>query len=459
MPDAIATPPAAAPVAPNPSPSPAAPAPNRSPRMPVPPVVAPGEMDQGKLKALFHKEVTEKAPKVESRPAGVPVPPGEVAKPQDAKPATRAAPAADKPASILASPEKKADHTPAALANKEQDLPGPEDSLKLPDGVSDSVNSHFNNQKKLLKSERWKNLELTQKIEQAQSEHQRQIEIYKKSAPADSAAFETLKAEHKALSDRLLTVDLQNHPDFHRQFVEPVNKAKAEVEMLLTDNAVEGAPAFADLLAKPRVEFAKAVSELAGKMNSFDAQSFTASMREAYRLQGEKTAALSKSGEMHQQIQQQNAAKAKQAFEQTWKGFSPDGGFLGKLNAADGAPAEEVAAITTYNQRVEGVRARAEQLAFGAVDEKGVATMATKAATLEFLVDVGIPRLEAARATDRQLIAQLTAELTSLRGGRGPAPQGDPAAQPAKIPLSPGNVNPDWEAAAKQHFGGRSRIQ
>jgi hypothetical protein len=88
------------------------------------------------------------------------------------------------------------------------------------------------------------------------------------------------------------------------------------------------------------------------------------------------------------------------------------------------ADAEAKAEITEYNAALASIRQTAETYAFGKIDDKGVSTLAAKAAALDFLSQKAIPRLH--RDFDRKmtaanaLIKDLTAKVEGMRAAKNP---------------------------------------
>lgn len=293
----------------------------------------------------------------------------------------------------------------------------------------------------------WKALktEATQKVRAAEQElaaARAQIETFRKATPAESQEIERLKTEHKAALDRLAVLDLQNHPDFTRQYVEPKKKALTEATEVLQYNGKESVDVSL-LLSKNPKDFAAAVSEITKDMNQMDATTVQTSLRSAYKLSAEEKSALSKGSELQQQIQQREAMKAKQAFEETFSQFGPKDLLIEAVEIPDDATPEEKAEIETMNREFSSVKQTAESLAFGKLDEKGVARIALEASLYRAQMKGLIPRMN----TEYQKVVrernQLADELKSIRaskgsgqftgdsGGRGNAPSNETPEQMA----------------------------
>lgn len=250
----------------------------------------------------------------------------------------------------------------------------------------------------------------------------------KANAPAvPTAELEKLRTEHKAALDRLAVVDLQSHPDFKRQFHEPKSKALAEVAEILTYSGKEGVD-LPSLLAMDRKSFSNKVTELTKDLNPMDATSVQSALRTAYGLSVDEKSALSKAGELSTKLQQQSEAQARQAFDEVSSNLGPLGEFLVTLDVPDGATAEEKTEIEDYNRSVSGIRQNVEQTVFGKTNEKSMAVLGWKGATLDFLLSKGIPRMEKNYSALVESHNALAAELAAIKGAKGSGPiAGDPS--------------------------------
>lgn len=362
----------------------------------------------------------------------------------NAAPAETSAPAATPPAPASEAPkpapkaEKKADapkakteaakaETPAATTAAEE--ASPLDQFKEHEGMSEANKANWKKLKETAKTE-------INNLKNELAARSKKLETYEKATPADTEKLTKLESDLKAAHDRLAVLDLQSHPDFSRQYVEPRKKALAEAATLLTDNGIEGAPKVEDLLSKPRLEFAKTVSELAAKMPAFDQGSFVASMREAYRLQGEQQGALSKANELRQQLSSKAAAEARAAFDEGRTEFTSR---IPELTIPEGATEERVAYINEFNKARQEALAEAERFAFGKTTEREVAAIATRAASLNLMAHHVLPAAQRENAELRQMNQQLAAELAAIKSKKNPgAFAGAPDASPRQQPTAPG---------------------
>lgn len=408
--------------APTPAPPAAAPAPAPA-KQTTPPIPA--------AQAASAPKPAAPKPLATTTPAGTPKPPESLAQSlskvsREVFEGKKEAPAAgDPPAPPVGDPpappkpaEPKAGDPPAA--------PDPFAHIKQPDGMSETSVTGW----KALKTE------AANKISAAEKKYNdalAELDTLKKATPADVADITRLKADLQAAHDRLAVLDVTSHPDFQKQFSVPKKRALEDAQSLLTDNTVEGAPDVVGLLAKPRAEFSKVISELAAKMPVYDQAAFTTSMREAYRLHSEEKGALSRSGELAQQLQAKTAQQQRQAFEATWKEFD---GKVKPLPMPENATNEQRAEVQAYNEALAGIKATAEKNAFGRLDERGVADLAAKAAALDFVATRAMPRLEREFNNARTLIKELTDELAAIKGKKNPGTFAGPAGEPAAVDTS-----------------------
>lgn len=349
-------------------------------------------------------------------------------------PPKRAAPAATKieidearelpaPKQSAVGPDEDASETPAFVAKflpkksaaPEEPAPAaapvasgdPEDLIEFPEG-------------KAPRSEQWKQLKGITKSERAAraaaEERARSLEAQLQAAktPApDATEVETLRKQAKEMSDRLMLVDLQAHPKFKEQFVEPRNQALHEASQLLKANGIEGVNV-AELLGKPRAEFGKAVSEAAAKLNDFDKVDFAEHMRKALNLDQGSRQALEKSRETYQALSSNDQGRQRTAFAQTW---DKTVGRLAEHNVELEVPAtassDERSAIEAYNASFKGLRSQAEKIALSPMAVEEVSTAAIKAAAYDHHINHVVPmlgkHLQGLMDNNRALASQLTA--------------------------------------------------
>ena len=301
--------------------------------------------------------------------------------------------------------------------------------VKPPEGMSEAALSGW----KALKTETSKKVRET---ERALAETQAQYELLKKATPADVAELNRIKAEHQSALDRLAVLDLQSHPDYVRQYVQPQQAALNEAKETL--GFYEKQADFAAILAKSPKDFSAAVSELTKDMNAMDATSVQTALRNARKLSVDQQQALSKASELRSGLEAKTAQEQRKAFEEVY-GKIGDGSdaFLAPIAIPEGVDPSEKAELESYNAAIAGVRPEAEKYAFGRMDAKGMAAVANKAATLDFIVKAAIPRMNKEHA---QVVADLKtalAELAAIKGQKrpgsfegAPTPQGEGQAVP-----------------------------
>jgi hypothetical protein len=369
--------------------------------------------------------------KVEVKPKQEVVSPDEIDSPMLRALEKKSKPAA---APVVATPVQ-----PASVDN-------PEDKIELASNAHASTKDQFKSLKTITR-------ELRGQLTQAQERERSLNEQLKSHATAqpqvDNSDVERLRAEHKAMSDRLALVDLQSHPTFQQQYVQPKNQSLTEAQQLLeangvTDVKVEG------LLNKPRSEFGKLVSEAASKLSDFDKVDFASHMRKAWELEQGSRSALNKSRELMNGIAQQNGAKQRGAFEKTWGAVAGSvNEHIVELEPLPTATAEERASIESYNQSIKNLRINAEKLALNPMDEEGVSKAAIKAAAYDFHIAHAMPRLEQEMTGLLRLVRDQAAELKAIRARN---PNSDRSHAPA---VGTGRADPskmDAKEAAEYFF-------
>lgn len=293
----------------------------------------------------------------------------------------------------------------------------PEDALQIPANASPEAVKNFKQYKESMKG-------ILAAERQRVIDAEAKLKTYSTAAPADAAEIERIKTEHKAAMDRLAILDLKNHPDFTRQYVEPKNKALATASEVLAYNGKEGVE-LVGLLGKSMKDFNAAVSEFTKDMNSADAATVAQSLREARTLHASEQAALSKSTELQAALKSKTALQQKQAFEEVAGTVTSA---LKRIEVTDTMDPEMKQAAAAYNQRLDNIRAAAEKRAFGPITERDVAAMAFESEQMALMRDHVIPGLEKRFAAQNAVIADLTAQLEAVKGVRSPStPAGDGA--------------------------------
>lgn len=294
-----------------------------------------------------------------------------------------------------------------------------------------------------IKQNDWKALKEAARTREAEARKQAaEYQAKLDKAEADLAKYRTnipnpeeaekLRAENKAALDRLALLDFQSHPEYRRKFVEPKQQLGEKIKGLLSDNGIEGVDIDA-LLNKPRIERAKAISEIQDKMNRYDADDFRASVRDLEKVHAEGQAAVGTHQQMAEGLKQQSEARARQAFESAYsehKAWSP---VPFKIEA--GLEPEKAAALEEFNKAASQIRVNAERYAFSPSDEKTSSSIALKAAQFDFYVRHGFPQMAQDYKAAKETIAELSAQLKDLQAKRPgahdatSAPSGDSGAK------------------------------
>ena len=339
--------------------------------------------------------------------------PKEPAKVAESKPVEAPPPAGDKPAE------------PAAPAVPTDDL----DRMELGEKASDNARTNFAKLREVAKQERLAKAALERQLADLKT----QQETLAKAAPQDTAEQERLRAEHKAMADRLALVDLKNHPDYVRQYEVPKTAALAEAKEVLDYNEI---PAnLESLMGKPLKEFSAEVSKLTKDMNSMDATAVQTSLRNAWKINNDATSALSKSQELAKALSEKSAHAQKQAVEKVWGTFKEAESILAKRPVPEGATPEELAEITSYNEAVQGLRSNYERNAFGRMTEEETARMALKATTFDFIQTHGVKMMDRAYKGMEARALAAEKQLNELKAARSPGNMGgDPQKATASAP-------------------------
>ena len=342
-----------------------------------------------------------------------------------AKPAPKEPAKVAEPKPAEAPPPAAADGKPAAPVVPTDDL----DRMELGEKASDNARTNFAKLREVAKQERLAKAALEKQLADLKT----QQETLAKAAPQDTAEQERLRAEHKAMADRLALVDLKNHPDYVRQYEVPKTAALAEAKEVLDYNEI---PAnLESLMGKPLKEFSAEVSKLTKDMNSMDATAVQTSLRNAWKINNDATSALSKSQELAKALSEKSAHAQKQAVEKVWGTFKEAESILAKRPVPEGAAPDELAEITSYNEAVQGLRSNYERNAFGRMTEEETAKMALKATTFDFIQTHGVKMMDRAyKGMEARAIAA-EKQLNELKAARSPGNMGgDPQKATASAP-------------------------
>lgn len=379
------------------------------------PAVVPATATETKPAATPSVE-TSNQPKVDQLEAHFSAKPApkEPAKVAEPKPAEAPPPVAgDKPAE------------PAAPAVPTDDL----DRMELGEKASDNARTNFAKLREVAKQERLAKAALERQLADLKT----QQETLAKAAPQDAVEQERLRAEHKAMADRLALVDLKNHPDYVRQFEVPKTAALAEAKEVLDYNEI---PAnLESLMGKSMKDFSAEVSKLTKNLNSMDATAVQTSLRNAWKINNDATSALSKSQELAKALSEKSAHAQKQAVEKVWGTFKEAESILAKRPVPEGVTPEELAEITSYNEAVQNLRPNYERNAFGRMTEEETARMALKATTFDFIQTHGVKMMDRAYKGMEARALAAEKQLNELKAARSPGNMGgDPQKATASAP-------------------------
>jgi len=335
------------------------------------------------------------------------------AEPAKAAPVAPAAPAPAEKAQPPAKPVAPKDQP--LIKPKEEATPKaeaatvelPEDKIAIPTNASPEAVKNFAAYKESMKAI------LTAERKRA-ADAEARANVHQAASPADAQAAAEREARLKAAEDRLLVLDVQSHPDFHRQYIEPRDKALTTVKEVLAYNE-KPATELTPILSKPLKDFNAEVSKLTEGMNAADSSTVMQSLRAAREAHNSSQAAIAKAGDVHKQLSAQSAQRQKQAFESVVNEVIPN---FTKLEAEEGMSPEQRQSVEEYNRSVDGLRTNAEALAFGKTDERSVAQMALKSSVMDHMIKYALPQLESRYNAARSTIADLTAQLEALKGAR-----------------------------------------
>lgn len=221
-----------------------------------------------------------------------------------------------------------------------------------------------------------------------------------------------IKEEHNYALEKLKVISVKDHPEFKAKFTEPKNQltdkaAKMLAEYEVTDVDVKS------LAGKRGKAFAEEVTKIAEDLPEFERHVFIDDMRKLRDLSEAEGAELAKSGELASQYQQKTVNQQRGVFEKLWS--EGQGSALKPKEIPATATPEERKDLEDYNSGITGIRAKAEEILFKPYDERMASEVALKSATLDFMVTKGIPKLNGYIQSQAAKIAELTAELESMR--------------------------------------------
>lgn len=228
-------------------------------------------------------------------------------------------------------------------------------------------------------------------------------------------AIADLQAREKAASDRLMVMDLENHPAFKAQFVDPKNAEITRAAELL---AVHGIKVdVAALIAKPRAELGKAVAEAIKDVPEFDRVEVAEAIRKAHAIDQSSRLALANSKELGKALQTQSVERQRKAFANRWAPVSAAiGEFAQPVETPADATPEQRASDESYNRELAALRTHAEAIALQPISDEAVAESAIKAAAYDLHIRQVMPRVLSEYQQLVNLNQQLSSELRALKG-------------------------------------------
>ena len=319
----------------------------------------------------------------------------------------------------------------------------PEDKVTLDSKYSAPAHESFKQVKAITKDLRTQLQKANDDLTAARAEAER----YKSgSVVVDSPEIATLRAEHDAMSKRLMVLDLQEHPQFKAEFVAPRDASLTAASELLPGKNL------AALLNLPRNEFGKAVSDMAKDLPAFDQTDFASHMRTAYQLKQRGDQAVGKAGEINQALRSKTVDGYKTAFETAYS--KTIGGLIGvkELTAPATATPEQLAEIEAFNGGFKAIRAEAEKIALGASSPEDISRAAIKAAAYEWQGKHVMPLMSKSIKARDSRIAELEAQLSGIRSR-------NPNLQIRGIDTSGNGVDPSKMSHhdAAEYFAGQMR--
>lgn len=312
----------------------------------------------------------------------------------------------------------------------------PEDKLALDPKSSPKARENFENLRTITKTVR----------EQLNAKEKELAALRTKAPlPADNAEQEKLRTEHKAMSDKLLLIDIQNHPVFQQQYVAPRREALAQATELLKAHGKEAD--LAALIEKPRGEIGKALSEILKDVPAFDQSEISSHVQKAYQLaQGEKQA-LAQARDVSGAIRQQDSTTHVQAFDKTWDKVAA--GVTEMLTPAEipaNASASDREHIQSWNEAVQQLRSNAKHIATGAASYESIADASIRAAAYDLHVKHVLPRIGVEVAAMQEVITGLKKEVEGYRS-RNPNREISPKSAGPEKPDANINIEEAAEAA------------
>lgn len=322
-------------------------------------------------------------------------------------------------------------------------IDNPEDKLALDPKSSPKARENFENLRTITKGLRDQLIAKDREISEAKAKP------VVAAGAVDHAETERLKAENKAMSDKLLLIDTKNHPVFQNQYVAPRKEALAAATELLKANGKDAD--LAALIEKPRGEIGKALQEILKDVPSFDQSEISANVQKAYQLAQSEKSALANAEQVNGAIQKHDSATYSKAFDATWNKVVGDvTDILQPVDIPAGVPATARAAIEEYNKAMGSLQSNARQIATGAATHESIADASIRAAAYDLHVKHVLPRIGVEIAEMQGVIRGLTKEVEGYRS-RNPNKEISPSPGGGSNKGTPVSI----EQAADQAWGGK----
>ena len=236
---------------------------------------------------------------------------------------------------------------------------------------------------------------------------------------ATKARLADFEAQTKTLSDRLKIFDVQGHPDFQREFVQPRQLALAAAAETLKVEGVEAD--LTRLFSLKGKAFNEEASKISGKLTDFSQADFIAQLRKVQQLDAAAAATIANADQFREQKSKEFQSRIRGVYDEVTKVHAAT--FVPAVIPETATP-EQRAVDEAWNKALVDRGVAAERYAFSNASEAQVAEVAHKAASYDLLVSQGIPRIaKLANVKIANLQAELKAAKAELAGMSRAAPR------------------------------------
>lgn len=296
----------------------------------------------------------------------------------------------------------------------EESEEAPEDKLELHESASEQSREGWKTLKGIAKEVRSENAILKKELEEIKAGNYVNPELQGK--------LDALEKEKQQLLDIVAKKDLSSHPKFQEEFETPLNSAVSRISEVLQDQ--ESDLSIDKIMKADKKQLSDMVDDITEGMPKLYAREFLDDVMKARELNEKKIQALENASEFQQQIQTQSKTEALNTFSTTANSYKNEFGFLlSPLKASEDATPDAKHEADTYNQRLAVIEANAQKKMFEPLPLADQSKAMLKAEVHDFLVDVGLPRIEKEYTALAETNRQLVAEIQKLKGKK-PAPQG-----------------------------------